>query len=114
MNFKLIITLIIIIILNGIIGTRAFGFKSRMKGVKEKAKEYFKSGFGKKTLNFLGLESSDYPGTNPEYRKINKDKWQIYYDCLGERKQEIASLHTVPPEAKIAVVGGYIRFIIFF
>lgn len=84
-------------------------FKSRMKGVKSKAKDYFKSQFGKKGLNFMGLESSAYPGTNPEYRKINNEKWQMYYDCLEMQKKSIGMKQSIAPEAMAAVVGGYIR-----
>lgn len=84
-------------------------FKHRMQGVQEKAKGYFKSQFGKSSMNFMGLESSDYPGTNAEYRKINRDKWQVYYECLALRQRALEQHHTIPPEAKVAVVGGYVK-----
>lgn len=97
--------LIIINILNETSG----GFKSRMKGVKEKAKEYLKTKLGKNSKNILGIENEEYPGTNPEYRKRNNAKWQVYYDCLDMQKQAITAQNTIAPEAIVAIEGGYVK-----
>lgn len=106
MNSIRIISLLLVI---NILRESDAGFKSRMKGVQNMAKDYFKTKFGKNSKNILGIETSEYPGTNPEYRKINKEKWQIYYDCLEMQKSAISAQNTLTPEAVVAVEAGYIR-----
>lgn len=82
-------------------------FKTNLKDIKEKAKKYYKSKFGKdKTWKFLGYDVSEYPGSNDKYRKENQQKWEEYYDCLREQDTNIGEHGSVVPEAILGFEGG--------
>lgn len=75
-----------------------------------KAKAYYKSQFGKdKTWHFLGYDVSEYPGANAEYRKINKEKWNEYYECLKIQNDNLGVHRSVTPEAVQAFEGSFVR-----
>lgn len=85
-------------------------FKNRyMSNLKEKAKNYYKSKFGKKGLNFLGYDMSEYPGSSKLYKKENKDKWDEYYTCLNMQKDNLGYHKAFTPEAVQRTEGNSVR-----
>lgn len=82
-------------------------FKNNLKQIKEKAKNYYKSKFGKdKTWKFLGYDPAEYPGNNDKYRSENRQKWEEYYDCLRQQDTNIGEHGSVVPEAILGFEGG--------
>lgn len=81
-------------------------FKSNLK----KAKMFYKKKFGKGKLNYLGHDESEYPGTNADYRNVNRQKWQEYYDCLGDFRLNLGYSKSVIPLAIEAIEGNYVRY----
>lgn len=84
---------------------------SPFKTLKEKAKEVYKKNFKKdKTWHFLGFDNTEYPGTNSEYRKIQAEKWDRYYNCLNSQSTSFKSKMGAVPEALLAFQGSFIRY----
>lgn len=82
-------------------------FKNNLQQIKEKAKNYYKSKFGKdKTWKFLGYDPMEYPGNNDIYRKKNREKWEEYYECLRQQDKNIREHGSVVPEAILSFEGG--------
>lgn len=82
-------------------------FKTNLKAIKEKAKKYYKSKFGKdKTWKFLGYDVAEYPGSNDKYRAENRQKWEEYYQCIQEQDRNIGKHGSVVPEAILGFEGG--------
>lgn len=87
-------------------------FKNRyLQNLKQKAKDYYKSKFGKKGLNFLGYDLSEYPGINKVYRRDNKEKWDEYYKCLNMQKDNLGYHRSFTPEAVQNVEGNSVRYV---
>lgn len=85
-------------------------FGDRFKKLKNKAKSFFKSKFGKgQALHFLGHDVSEYPGANDKYRKMNEQKWQDYYDCLKFQEDNLGAQKTTVPEAIQSFAGGSVK-----
>lgn len=78
--------------------------------IKEKAKKYYKSKFGKdKSWQFLGYDITEYPGANSKYRDIHRQKWEEYYNCLAEQKKNIGQHGSATPEAVLGFKGGTVK-----
>lgn len=82
----------------------AFGlFESSLKKIKNKAKNIYKSKFGKdKTWHYLGYDLSEYPGTNEKFRQKNREKWNEYYECLKTQEKHLGEELSITPEALLA------------
>lgn len=92
-----------------IIQTNCFLSKN-LKNIKEKAKQYYKSKFQKdKSWQFLGYDVTEYPGTNSKYREIHRQKWEEYYSCLHEQKQNLGPHGSATPEAVLGFEGGTVK-----
>lgn len=86
-------------------------FKTNLKQIKEKAKHYYKSKYGKdKTWKFLGYDPSEFPGSNDKYRNGNRQKWDEYYECLRQQDANIGEHGSVVPEAVLGFEGGSITY----
>lgn len=82
-------------------------FKTNINQLKEKAKNYYKSKFGKdKTWKFLGYDPAEFPGSNDKYRTGNQQKWEEYYECLRKQDSNIGEHGSVVPEAILGFEGG--------
>ncbi|VEN61614.1 unnamed protein product [Callosobruchus maculatus] len=85
-------------------------FGNPMKKLKEKASSIFKTKFGKgKALHFLGHDLSEYPASNSEYIKVNKAKWEEYYQCLRKQNESLGSSLSATPEAVLGFEGHNIK-----
>nr|CAI5833635.1 unnamed protein product [Callosobruchus analis] len=81
-----------------------------MKKIKEKASSIFKTKFGKgKALHFLGHDVSEFPASNSEYIKVNKAKWEEYYQCLRKQNESLGSRLSATPEAVLGFEGHNIK-----
>ncbi|XP_050294335.1 uncharacterized protein LOC126734672 isoform X1 [Anthonomus grandis grandis] len=84
-------------------------FSSSLDKIKKKAKDAYKKNQNKgKTLNFLGYDQSEYPGTKEKYREENRLKWEEYYECL--KAQDKRMVDGLTPEAVIGFETSYISF----
>lgn len=111
MNCKLIY---ILLISHFVHETTSFFGKKNLKMLKEKAKNYYKSKFKKKGLNFLGYDLSEYQGANAQYRNENSNKWQEYYECLSIQKNLMGVHKTFAPEALQRLEGSSVKFGIYY
>lgn len=85
-------------------------FGSKMKKLKQKAKQMYNKKFGKdKTWHFLGHDAAEFPGANEKFRMINEEKWQDYYDCLTEQKASLGSKKSLIPKAVLTFEGGSVK-----
>lgn len=104
MNFKTVLLTIIIF------HSQAANFKDALKNIKNKAVQLYKNKYGKdKSWHFLGQDPTEYPGTNEKYLKINKQKWDIYYECLDVENKNLGKQLSVTPEAIVAFEGSNIK-----
>lgn len=95
-----------IIISSFILITTEALFNNPLKKLKQKSKESFNKKFGRdKSWHFLGFDLTEYPGTNEQYRQLNKEKWSKYYNCLNSKNLPTTS---VTPEAIETIEGGSI------
>ncbi|KAJ3650230.1 hypothetical protein Zmor_021929 [Zophobas morio] len=75
-------------------------FSNALKKLKQKSKEAYKKKFGKdKTWHFLGHDLTEFPGTNENYRQINKEKWDEYYACLMAQNTNLGRTMSITPES---------------
>lgn len=104
MHFKVFLTILCI----GFLIRNADGiFGDKLKKIKEKAKTFYKSKFGKNTTwHFLGHDASEYPGASEEYKKLNKEKWDDYYECLKFQEERLGKHRSVIPESTYVFKGG--------
>ncbi|XP_044744457.1 Ig-like V-type domain-containing protein FAM187A [Coccinella septempunctata] len=95
--------IIFILIINSCFG----GWRDVLKDIKQKAKEKYQ--IRQKTTNFLGYDPSEYPGSNEHYRKLNKEKWDIYYECLLAQEKNLGIHRSASPVAIAALEGTSVK-----
>lgn len=83
------------------------GWRDVLKDIKQKAKEKFKN--QQSTKNFLGYDQSEFPGTNDHFRKLNKEKWDTYYECLKAQENNLGHHQSMGPVAIAALEGGSVK-----
>ncbi|CAH0550924.1 unnamed protein product [Brassicogethes aeneus] len=104
-------SILLSIFLTGIL-VEASIFSSSLKKLKEKAKSIYKKNFGKdKTWQYTGTDPTEYPGLNHEYRKIQKAKWEKYYECLIVQNKSLDGKISATPEAILGYEGSSVKLI---
>lgn len=84
-------------------------FKSHLKKLKSKAKEWYKDKTGKNKPWQFSDDTTEYPGTNQKYIDLHTQRWQEYYNCLNHQKHIIGEKGSVIPEAVYGFQGESVR-----
>lgn len=100
---KVVLTVILTYLLTQ---TVSFNYQKHLNNAITKAKELYTKHFGKdKSWHFLGYDATEYPGTDENLRRINREKWEKYYECLIKQNQSLTNHGSIIPEAILAFEG---------
>lgn len=56
------------------------------------------------------INEFEYPRANETLRKMHKQLWQEYYECLKKTYNEIGSEKTIHPIALVALKGTLVEY----
>ncbi|XP_045468451.1 Ig-like V-type domain-containing protein FAM187A [Harmonia axyridis] len=96
-----------IIVFISIIHSSHEGWRDVLKDIKEKAKQKLRN--QQSTKNYLGYDLSEYPGTNDHFRKLNKEKWDLYYECLKAQENNLGHHQSINPIAIAALESASVK-----